>query len=195
MTRVLELRPSYPVRTARLALRPLTSADTDDLVAYRALEEVCRFVPFYPMNAARVEERLNGPWATPAILAEGDALTLGVELAKTGRVIGDVVLFFQSVEHKGGEIGWVLHPDHSGHGYATEACHALLHLAFDQLGLHRVVARVIEGNDASLRLAVRLGMRPEAYLISNRFFKGTWINEIDLALVDAEWVAQHPAGK
>ncbi|MGH3094842.1 MAG: GNAT family N-acetyltransferase [Streptosporangiales bacterium] len=174
-----------------MLLRPLSVADTEALVAYRSIEDVCRFVPFEPMTSESVAEKLVGGWTRAVIAAEGDAVTLGVELAEIGQVIGDVMLFFQSVEHRGGEAGWVFHPDYSGRGYATEATHALLHLAFDQLGLHRVVARVDARNRASLRLAERLGMRREALLVKNEWFKGVWSDEIDLALLADEWEAQH----
>lgn len=146
------------------------------------------------MDSDVIAERLRGSWSRRKIAAEGDALTLGVELRETGRVIGDVVLFLRSAEHRGGEAGWVSDPAHSGHGYATEAAHALLHLAFEELGLHRVTARVDSRNEASLRLAARLGMRREAHLISNEWFKGEWSDEIALALLEDEWAAQHPTG-
>lgn len=187
----VELRPTYPVRTARLELRPLTGADATDLIAYRSLEEVSRYVPFEPMTAADIAGKLEGGWSRRAIGAEGEALSLGVELAETGRVIGDVMIFFHSATHRSGEVGWVFHPDCAGHGYATEAAHALLHLAFDDLGLHRVIARVDARNDASLRLCDRLGMRREALLVANEWFKGAWSDEVDFALLDDEWAAQH----
>ncbi|MGH2884956.1 MAG: GNAT family N-acetyltransferase, partial [Solirubrobacteraceae bacterium] len=154
----------------------------------------CRFVPFTPMDQDVITERLSGVWSRNDITAEGDSLTLGVELSGSGELIGDVVLFLRSVEHRGGEVGWVFHPDHGGLGYGTEAAHALLHLAFDGLGLHRVIARIDPRNDASLRLAERLGMRREAHLIANEWFKGAWSDEIDLALLEHEWSAQHAGG-
>jgi RimJ/RimL family protein N-acetyltransferase len=190
----MELRPSYPVRSARLLLRPLSVADIDALVSYRSLEEVCRYLPFEPMDVEVVKDRLARGWSTRAISKEGDALTLGVELADSGELIGDVMLCFKQAAHSGGEIGWVLHPAYSGHGYATEAADALLHLAFDQLGLHRVVARIIAPNAASVRVAERLGMRREAHLLSNEWFKGAWIDEVDYALLADEWTARHGGG-
>jgi RimJ/RimL family protein N-acetyltransferase len=188
------LAPDYPVHTARMMLRPLVSTDAEDLVAYRSLDEVCRFVPFEAMDREKVTERIGGAWAGDGITDEGQSLTLGVELAQTEHVIGDLVLFFRSAEHRSGEIGWVFHPGYSGRGYATEASHALLHLAFDQLRLHRVIARVDARNEASLRLADRLGMRREAHLLSNEWFKGAWSDEVDFALLEREWAAQHPDG-
>ncbi len=190
----MELRPDYPVRTARLLLRPLSAADTDALLSYRSLAEVCRFVPFEPMTVAVVAGKLEDGWSRTQITAEGEAVTLGIELIDTSQLIGDVMLHFHSATHRGGEVGWVLNPSYSGCGYATEAVHAVLHLAFDQLGLHRVIARVDARNEASLRLGARLRMRREARLIGNEWFKGAWSDEIDLALLEDEWAAQHPAG-
>lgn len=183
----MAVHPSYPLRSPRLALRPVSERDVDALVAYRSLPEVCRYVPFEPMDAAAVRERLQGMWRSEVLEAEGDALFLGVELAATGELIGDVVLMWRSAEHRCGEIGYVLHPAYSGRGFATEASHRLLHLAFDALGLHRVIARVDADNRGSARVAARLGMRQEAHLVQNEWFKGHWSDELDFALLEHEW--------
>jgi len=190
----MKLRPDYPIITERLLLRPLTAGDTDALLGYRSLEHVCRFVPFDPMDADVIADRLRGPWARTEVSAEGQALTLGVELRGTGPVIGDVLLAYNSELHRGGELGWVFDPDHAGHGYATEAAHAMMHLAFDELGLHRLTARVDSRNDTSARVAERLGMRREAHQVSNEWFKGEWTDELDFALLEDEWREQHRAG-
>lgn len=188
-SRAAELRPDYPVRTERLLLRPLTVRDVDMLLAYRSRPEVCRYVPFEPMDRRLIEERLAGQWACTALTDEGQGLTLGAELAQTGELIGDVILFWHSREHRGGEIGYVLNPDFSGRGYATEAARAMLGLGFDGLGLHRIIARVDERNEASARVARRLGMRQEARLVQNELFKGEWSTELDFAMLADEWPA------
>jgi hypothetical protein len=92
----VELRPNYPVRSARLLLRPLSVADISALVAYRSIEDVCRYVPFEPMNSEIVADKLAGALSRSAIVAEGDALTLGAELAETGHMIGEVIVFFST---------------------------------------------------------------------------------------------------
>jgi RimJ/RimL family protein N-acetyltransferase len=187
----LELRPTYPIRTERLLLRPLTIDDVDAIVAYRGRPDVCRYVPFDPMSRDTVRERVAGLWATRALTDEGQALTLGVELARTGELVGDVVLFWHSREHLGGEIGYVFHPGHAGHGYATEAVRTMLGLGFEQLGLHRIVARLDERNGPSAGVARRAGMRQEARLVHHEFFKGEWTTELDFAMLAEEWP---PAG-
>jgi RimJ/RimL family protein N-acetyltransferase len=181
------LRPHYPVRTPRLSLRPLTTGDVDALVAYRSLPHVCRYVPFEPMTEQVVRDRLGTVWANSDLTDEGQALTLGIAITRSDRLIGDVVLFWRSRTHGGGEIGYVLHPDVQGQGYATEAARALLGLGFDGLGLHRIVARIDERNTASAQVARRLGMRQEARLVRNEFFKGEWSTELNFAMLADEW--------
>ena len=185
----MELAPEYPVRSPRLSLRPLSAADTAALLAYRSRADVCRYVPFTPMDTAMIAERLVTVWARTSLTDEGQNLTLGVEVTATGQLVGDVVLMWHSREHRGGEIGYVINPAFGAHGYATEAVRSVLGLAFDVLGLHRVIARVDARNDASARLARRLGMRQEAFLVQNEWFKGEWTDELDFALLAEEWAA------
>jgi RimJ/RimL family protein N-acetyltransferase len=176
-----------------LLLRPLTGGDIDALLAYRSRPDVCRYVPFEPMTREVVVERLANQYANTELTDEGQGLTLGIEVAATGELIGDVVLFWRSREHGGGEIGYMLHPGFGGHGYATEAAHALLRLGFDGLGLHRIVARIDERNTASAAVARRLGMRQEARLVHNELFKGGWSTELDFAMLADEWAARRDA--
>jgi RimJ/RimL family protein N-acetyltransferase len=185
----LELCPEYPIRTERLLLRPLTVDDVDALLAYRSQPDVCRYVPFEPMDRQVIGERLAAQWSTTALTDEGQSLTLGMELARTGELVGDVVLFWHSREHRGGEVGYILNPDFAGRGYATEAAHAMLRLGFDELGLHRIIARIDERNEASANVARRLGMRQEARLVHNELFKGEWSTELQFALLADEWPA------
>ena len=184
------LRPRYPVRTGRLSLRPLTAADTGALLAYRSRPDVCRYVPFEPMTEQDIAKRIAETWARTELTDEGQALLLGAEVTSTGELIGDVMLFWHSRRDAGGELGYVLNPDYGGQGYATEAARAVLRLGFDGLGLHRIVARIDERNEPSARLARRLGMRQEARLVQNEFFKGEWSNELDFAMLDEEWRRQ-----
>jgi RimJ/RimL family protein N-acetyltransferase len=186
------LKPDYPILTERLNLRPLDPiADVDALQAYQSRPDVCRYIPYEPRSREVVAERLANPEFNRSVIdAEGQVLWLAVELRESGVVVGDVVLMYRSAEHKTVEIGYVLNPDYQGHGYATEAGAALLELAFDGLGAHRVFARIDERNDASAGVLRRLGMRQEALLIENEWFKGEWTNEIDFAILDREWRAR-----
>jgi RimJ/RimL family protein N-acetyltransferase len=184
----MPLRPDYPVRTDRLLLRPLHEADAAALVAYHSSADVHRFLPMDPMDTDGVLQRLrHGLWSRSTLDEEGDILFLGVELIATGELIGDMMLRWLSAKDRCGEIGYVINPAHGGNGYATEAARAILHLGFDELGLHRMIARIHPANTASLRLAERLGMRREAHLVQNHWHKDGWADEVDFGLLEDEW--------
>lgn len=141
-----------------------------------------------PMDAHTMVARLShGPWSGSTLEKEGDVLTLGVELISNGTLIGEVMLRWLSAKDRCGEVGYVFHPDHGGRGYATEATRAIIDLAFGQLDLHRIIARIDPRNGASLQLAQRLGMRREAHLIQSHWSRGEWRDEVDFALLAAEW--------
>ena len=83
-----------------------------------------------------------------------------VEVKETGTVAGSVLLLtLPDAEHEEVEIGWHLHPDSWGHGYASEAAAAVLDFGF-AAGLPEVYAVVRPGNEASLAVCRRLGMTP-----------------------------------
>ena len=114
-------------------------------------------------------------------------LALAVVLPPAGTVIGDVVLFRLSREHRQGEIGYIFHPDHAGRGYATEAARAMLELGFECYGLHRIIGRIDARNAPSARVLERLGMRREAHYVQNEMLKGEWSDEVVYAMLEDEW--------
>ena len=70
---------------------------------------------------------------------------------------------------------WII-PDERGNGYATEAADLCLKHAFDDRRLHRVVARVFENNDASIRVLEKLGFEREGFLREHSYVNGAHRN-------------------
>lgn len=187
------LRPDYPIGTDRLLLRPLTADDAEAMHAYKSREDVCRYLPHDVLSLEQIHERLATTYAQTTMDDEGQSLTLGVEERASGALVGDVILFWRSKEHRGGEVGYVFDPQYFGRGYATEATAAMLRLGFDPdagLGLHRIVGRLEARNTASARVLERLGMRREAHLVKNEMFKGEWADELIYAMLEEEWAAR-----
>ena len=85
----------------------------------------------------------------------------------------------------------MFNPALGGRGYAAEAVTMMLRLGFEELRMHRIIARIDERNQPSVRLARRVGMRHEARLVENEFFKGEWSTELDFAILAREWRAAH----
>ena len=175
------------IRTERLLLRPFEPGDVDDVWAYQRLPEVARHMLRVPWDRDGAAAFVRLVMAETAITGAGDALTFAVVLPGSGTVIGEISLHVYSLLHLSGELGYAFHPRHQGKGFATEAAEALLRHGFDELGLHRVVAKCSVRNAASARLMERLGMRREAHLIGVRLLNGVWRDEFVYAILADEW--------
>jgi RimJ/RimL family protein N-acetyltransferase len=142
-----------------------------------------------PRSRDQVRAVLAKRARTTMLKAEGQTLVLAMILRDAGTLVGDVNLHWSSGEHRQGEIGFVLHPDHHGKGFAGEAAAAMLRLGFEGLGLHRIVGRCDARNRASAKVMERLGMRREAYFRQNEIVKGEWTDELVYAMLADEWPA------
>lgn len=183
-----------PIKTARLTLRPLIPEDLEDLYAMRSRDDVARYLYSGKLNREQMQQLVARRIEHTKIESEGDALALAVVLeGAPGRhtgVIGDMTLWWRSEQHRQGEIGFAFHPDHHGHGYATEASRAVLAIAFEALRLHRVYGRADGRNERSRALMRRLGMRQEAHFRQNEIVRGEWTDEVVFAILEDEWRAR-----
>ena len=160
------------IRTERLLLRPMHVTDAMDMFEYASREEVTEFLLWSPHRTLSytrdylryIEDRY----------AIGDFYDWAVTLADSGKMIGTCGFTRLDLPHNSGEIGYVLNPDFHHNGYATEAVSAILKFGFEELGLHRLEARFMQGNDASRKVMERLGMTFEGFHRDAMFVKGSY---------------------
>ena len=142
------------LHTARLRLRAWTTSP-DDIARMTDLygrEEIRRWVGGSPSVPPA---ELVARWATVHELDDRYGCW-AIECAD-GHVAGTVL--FKPLPNGVGEVevGWHLHPDSWGHGYATEAAHAVIERGF-AAGVPEVYAVVRPGNASSMAVCRRLGM-------------------------------------
>jgi len=186
------LEPTSPFRTARMTLRTYERDDLDSFHDLYAREEVCRYLPWEPMDLDQARTKLEQRITQTRIESDGDPLVMVAVDSETGRPIGEFMLRLQSSQSRQGEIGWIIHPDVQGRGLATEGAGEMLRLGFDELGLHRIVAGCDPRNVASLRVMERLGMRREALFVEAEFVKGEWVDDVICAIRESEWRSGRP---
>ncbi|MGY1605326.1 GNAT family N-acetyltransferase [Geodermatophilus sp. SYSU D00815] len=144
------------LRTERLRLRAWTTS-TEDVARLTDLygrEEVTRWIGGTPrVPPAELPER----WA--AVHAQDGRFGCWAVERPDGVVAGTVLL--KPLPNGVGEVevGWHLHPDSWGRGYATEAARAVVERGFEA-GLPEVYAVVRPGNERSIAVCRRLGMAP-----------------------------------
>ena len=176
---------SLPIRTERLMLRTYRIDDISTSLEYYADPVVARYIPWEPWSRKVAAEQVNRRIRRTGIDKPEAALALVVEHA--GGVIGDVVLWAADETHSRGEMGWAFDPSAWGHGYATEAVRALIGVALEHYGMHRVVAQLDARNEASARLCERVGMTREAQLRQDLWAKGEWTDNVIYGLLAEEW--------
>jgi RimJ/RimL family protein N-acetyltransferase len=181
------MKPDWPLETERLVLRPFEERDHEALYAMHSDVEVVRYLYNEPRDRDQARELLARKIVGSEWREEGDWLSAAVVLRESGEVVGDVGLHWASNEHRTAEIGFIFAPGQQGRGYATEAARAVLRLAFEGFGLHRVIGRAEARNVASTRVLEKLGMRREAHHVANEWVKGEWQSEVVYALLDREW--------
>jgi aminoglycoside 6'-N-acetyltransferase len=174
-----------PIVTERLTLRTYRAEDLEPTLAYYALPEVARYIPYEPWThedaVAQLRRRLR------RIGIDDEEKALGLVVEHDGQVIGDVGLWCADDTRRRGEMGWAFRPDAAGHGFATEAVRALVHVAFGHYGMQRVFAQLDARNTASARLCERVGMRQEAHLRRDWWGKGEWSDTLVYGLLREEW--------
>jgi RimJ/RimL family protein N-acetyltransferase len=179
-----------PIETKRLTLRPFAESDLDALANILARPDVMRYLYEEPRTRPEVAATLAERVSMDALTHEGDTLMLAIVLRDTGQMIGDVSLKWTSQRHSQGEIGFAVHPDFQGKGYASEAATALFDVGFREIDLHRIIACADDRNANAIHVMERLGMRREAHFRDSEYVKGEWTSQLVYALIREEWEAR-----
>jgi [ribosomal protein S5]-alanine N-acetyltransferase len=182
------LAPSgLPIVTDRLVLRPPEGSDAQALLAIFSDPEVTRYWATPPWTTteqavARIEQDRKN-------LDEGSAVSLVLQPADGGAILGRVALFAFVEGSQRAELGYVLARRAWGKGLNHEALRAFLGYGFSQLALRRVEADIDPRNERSARTLERLGFTREGYL-RERWVVGGEVSDTALyGLLSKDWYA------
>jgi RimJ/RimL family protein N-acetyltransferase len=179
---------SWPKRTERLTIRPVTKDDFEAMWQIRRQESVGRW-----MGAASQEFD-----AFAEFIGDDERMGKTLVIERDGVLIGDLMLapedpwaqveVAEAAKGTQAEIGWCIDPAVEGNGYATEAVRELIRLSFEELGFRRLVALCFAANEPSWRLMERVGMRREAHTVKESLHRsGEWMDGMSYALLAEEW--------
>lgn len=160
------------LETARLFLRAMRVSDTEDMYAYAKDPEVTRYLLWSPHRTPEYTrsylEYLAGRYRL------GQHYEWAMVCKADGHMIGTCGFARIDCPHNTAEIGYVLNPAYRGQALVAEAAERVLRFGFDVLGLHRVEARYMIGNDASRRVMEKLGMSFEGVRRESMLVKGAY---------------------
>jgi RimJ/RimL family protein N-acetyltransferase len=155
------LREAPLIETERLRLRPFESSDLEPLAAMWADDSVVRYIGGQKLGREDTWRRSLAACGQWPYVGFGYWIA---ELKPTAKVIGQLGFadfkreMQPSIEGEP-ELGYVFEPSVHGQGIAGEACAAVLTWADANLAAPSYPAIISPGNQASIRLAERLGFR------------------------------------
>jgi ribosomal-protein-alanine N-acetyltransferase len=183
------MESTLALTTARLVLRPPSPGDAAALADYHARNRD-HLAPWEP---ARPPEFFTAAWWQGEIARIEEAARAGTLLsivvlarsAPAGPIIGRCTLSnivrgpFQAAH-----LGFSLDRDSTGKGIMHEALAALVAYAFEDLGLHRIMANYMPGNARSARLLRRLGFASEGFARDYLQIAGAWEDHVLTSLLN-----------
>lgn len=172
--------------TKRLVLRQILIGDADDVFDYSKREETSKYLLWSPHPTVGFTRKylsyLQGQYRRRAFY------DFALVDKKSGRIIGTCGFTSFDLDNNSAEVGYVLSPDFWGQGLAAEALSTLMHFGFWELSLHRLTARILEGNSQSVRVAEKCGFRHEATHRSALMVKGEFRTVLEYAVLRSEWL-------
>jgi [ribosomal protein S5]-alanine N-acetyltransferase len=152
--------PTSILETKRLLLRRLVMDDLNDLFALYRDAEIRRYFPDGVLTLDETREELE--WFLHGHPAHPELGLWATIHKETGRFIGRCGLLPWVIEERAEvEIAYLLDRAYWRQGLATEAAQGLLHYCFEQLHLTRVICLMALENQASQRVAQKIGMALE----------------------------------
>ena len=151
-------------------LRPITADDTELAVRWRNQPSVvANFLYRKPITPKDHED-----WLANKVF-KGLVHQFIVCRNEDDKPLGSAYLQNFDEESRRAEWGIYLGEEQTyGKGVGTEAGHLILDYAFNTLGLHKVVSRVLARNTASARMSEKVGSIQEAYLRDEYFLDGQY---------------------
>lgn len=108
-----------------------------------------------------------------------------IYLKESEEPIGTIGYIGWDRETRLAEVGFILMNIHTGRGYMTEACRAVVDFGFEGMGLEVVEAKSLPNNAASIRVLEKVGMKREARIQGRLFSKGPLV-DLDLFRIRKE---------
>ncbi|MEM7247396.1 MAG: GNAT family N-acetyltransferase [Acidobacteriota bacterium] len=154
--------PKLVLTTERLLVRGDRAGDLEPVLELWTDPEVTRH-----LGGPRDPEKLRSAVEENIRRERPDPWELwNLELRRDGSFVGNCGLLQKEIDGRDEvEIVYVLARRFQGRGLGLEAARAVAELAFEERGLERLVALIEPENMASVRLALRLGLRRDKDLV------------------------------
>jgi RimJ/RimL family protein N-acetyltransferase len=181
----------WPRAVGDLTLRIPTAPDIEQVVAFRNLPDVNRFMIRTSVDPAALRDelsRIETSMTDFSCVAVRDETVVALGFLDIVDGVGQPGMPAATQ----GSIGYIVHPEYWSQGIASALVPALLGAAFDTLGLRRVSAACTAANVASARAMEGAGMRREKHGVADEWHSELgWVDSYGYAILAEEWRIEH----
>ena len=165
------------LKTERLKLRPFEADDVDAIASYSIKDDFIRFMPLPPQTLESAAKFVLEVVAAGQPDLKND-WHFAIQIWDAAPPIGSIRVGIREPDHRQGDVGYSLHHEQWGKGYATEALRRVLAFGFEELSLERIWATADVMNVASWRVMEKAGMEREGVMRHHRLIRGVWRDSV-----------------
>ena len=152
-------RKNFVIKTQRLTLRPSTPDDLESTHEYASDIENTKYMIYLPNET--IEETKSFLERVATEWQKDDPYFYEYAIILNKKHIGAVSASLDE-NREGCELGWIIHKDYQGKGYAFEAAKAVVDFAVNELNVKKIYACCDFRNEPSFRLMEKLGLSLES---------------------------------
>lgn len=165
----------------RVYLEGVDRKDAEAIAEYCNDYDIASNVPNMPFPYT-IEHALSFVEFAERRCEEGADFHMAVRL-EGGELVGMCAIANIDNTNMRAEIGYWIGRRHWGKGYGKEAVRLMLHFAFETLRLNRICAKVIIGNERSIRLLGSVGFEREGTAREDVFHMGRFMDDISFGII------------
>ena len=180
LPREIDFKTEYCDEATGIYLRPITYADTEDIVRWRNQPDVRKNFIYQKDFTKEGHET----WMREQVETGKVAQFIVCDL-ETDKAYGSCYIRDITTEHSKGEFGMFLgEADARGRGIGTAIQRLSFRYGFEELGLHRLYMRVVTGNSPSLGSCENNSVTVEGVLKDDVFINGRYYDVVLLGIIN-----------
>lgn len=175
------------LKTERLHIRELTSADVEDIHNLHSLPETDEFNTLGIPENIEATEKIVVEWLALQQQEPRSSYIFCIDKYDDNSFVGLIGLNIGKANYKTAEVWFKLHKDHWRQGYTTEALKRLLDFGFNNLQLHRIEAGCAVDNIASSKTLEKAGFTREGMKRKILPIRGEWKDNFFYAILEDDF--------
>ncbi len=170
----------------RVLLRDVNENDWSDVHQYASQSIVCKYQPWGP-NTIKESQTFVNEAIVDLKKNPRTRFVFAIIVKQLEKMIGVVELNIRDGINRNGEVGYIIHPEYWGQGFATEAAKLIVNYSFTELNMHRIYATCDPRNVGSSKVLEKIGMTLEGRMRQDLLLKDGWRDSLLYSILEDEW--------